>query len=186
MPTPQEKWKAKWDCGPCLKFVNYALDDDVLAAWGYSKWAGPGNAALAARLNGALSWMQTPKEGEGSGSGSGSGNGGGGGAKRRKASKPTYVSAATLKRQQAQAQGRGAAAAAHGGHAPPHRPAPGSGGSGGENGGENGGGSGLSPLGGGWKVAGGRNEAFGEPPAHVASGGPMDVAKKGFGLSIAD
>ena len=55
------RWKEKWDCAACLKFTNYALDDDVLQAWSYPKWAGPGDHVLKAKLSGKPSWMLTPK-----------------------------------------------------------------------------------------------------------------------------
>ena len=55
------RWKDKWDCAQCLKFTNFGLDDEVLEAWSYVKWPGPGEKALAAKLNGQISWMLTPR-----------------------------------------------------------------------------------------------------------------------------
>ena len=55
------RWKDKWDCAQCLQFTNFGLDDEVLEAWSYVKWPGPGEKALAAKLNGQISWMLTPR-----------------------------------------------------------------------------------------------------------------------------
>ena len=61
MRTCVPRWKDKWDCASCLQFTNHVLDDEVLEMWSYEKWLGPGDDALAAKLNGQTSWMLTPK-----------------------------------------------------------------------------------------------------------------------------
>jgi len=152
----KEEWKAKWDCASCLKFVNFGLDSDVLLSWGYAKWPGLGEKQLQQKLNGEPSWMIQPKKGSGAGDGMA-----GAAAQRRPGGggKPTFVSAATLKRQKEQAAHVKQHRSKGGGHAPISR--------------------GLlrsteasSGGGSGWEAISGR-DAYGEPPAHAARGGPM-------------
>lgn len=57
-PSPYvdvSRWKEKWDCASCLRFVNMAIEDNVLKMWNYERWHGSSKSMVED------SWMMKPR-----------------------------------------------------------------------------------------------------------------------------